>query len=153
VNMEAVERFFDENYGQILWALGVIVFAILSYFIFRRVLVRLLRYAAKKTRSSWGDVLVEQGVFGHLPYLAPAAVFYLGARVFPEELLRVFPLFPVEYHCPYDPEKVTDMLRRLGREEVQAILAERGEVLIRNEMCNHEYRFDAEAVERIFAQR
>jgi molecular chaperone Hsp33 len=82
-----------------------------------------------------------------------AQPYDLLTRVFPEELLRVFPLFPVEYHCPYDPEKVTDMLRRLGREEVQAILAERGEVLIRNEMCNHEYRFDAEAVERIFAQR
>lgn len=75
----------------------------------------------------------------------------LLTRVFPEELLRVYKLDPVEYHCPYDEGKVKDMLRSLGRAEVDSILAEKGEVLIRNEMCNHEYRFDAAAVERMFA--
>jgi SAM-dependent MidA family methyltransferase len=45
-----------------------------------------------------------------------------------------------------------DMLRVLGREEVEAILAEQGEVVIRNEMCNHEYRFDAKTIEELFAR-
>ena len=75
----------------------------------------------------------------------------LLTRVFPEELMRVFRLHAVEYHCPYDEDKVKDMLRGLGRGEVESILAEQGEVLIRNEMCNHEYRFDADAVARLFA--
>ena len=75
----------------------------------------------------------------------------LLTRVFPEELMRVFRLRPVEYHCPYDERKVEDLLRGLGREEIEAILAERGEVVIRNEMCNHEYRFDAVAVARLFS--
>jgi molecular chaperone Hsp33 len=75
----------------------------------------------------------------------------LLTRVFPEELMRVFRLYAVEYHCPYDEDKVKDMLRGLGRQEVESILAERGEVVIRNEMCNHEYRFDAAAVARLFA--
>ena len=75
----------------------------------------------------------------------------LLTRVFPEELMRVFRLYEVEYHCPYDEEKVKDMLRGLGRAEVESILAERGEVVIRNEMCNHEYRFDARAIEQLFA--
>ena len=75
----------------------------------------------------------------------------LLTRVFPEELMRVFRLYAVEYHCPYDEDKVKDMLRGLGREEVESILAEQGEVVIRNEMCNHEYRFDAAAVARLFA--
>jgi molecular chaperone Hsp33 len=74
----------------------------------------------------------------------------LLTRVFPEELMRVFRLYAVEYHCPYDEDKVKDMLRGLGREEVESILAERGEVVIRNEMCNHEYRFDAAAIARLF---
>jgi molecular chaperone Hsp33 len=34
---------------------------------------------------------------------------------------------------------------------VESILAEQGEVVIRNEMCNHEYRFDAPAIARLFA--
>ena len=76
----------------------------------------------------------------------------LLTRLFPEELMRVFRLYGVQYHCPYDEERVKDMLRGLGRAEVEAILAERGEVVIRNEMCNHEYRFDAHAVAKMFAQ-
>jgi molecular chaperone Hsp33 len=75
----------------------------------------------------------------------------LLTRVFPEELMRVFRLYAVEYHCPYDEGKVKDMLRGLGRKEVEAILAEQGEVVIRNEMCNHEYRFDARAIFELFA--
>jgi molecular chaperone Hsp33 len=82
-----------------------------------------------------------------------AQPYDLLTRVFPEELMRVFRLYPVEYHCPYDVEKVKDMLRALGREEVESILAEKGEVLIRNEMCNHEYRFDARAIAELFGQR
>jgi molecular chaperone Hsp33 len=80
-----------------------------------------------------------------------AQPYDLLTRVFPEELMRVFRLYPVEYHCPYDEEKVKDMLRSLGRAEVESILAEQGEVVIRNEMCNHEYRFDAQAIARLFA--
>ena len=79
-----------------------------------------------------------------------AQPYDLLTRVFPEELMRVFRLYPVEYHCPYDPDKVKDMLRGLGREEVESILAEQGEVVIRNEMCNHEYRFDARAIAELF---
>lgn len=76
----------------------------------------------------------------------------LLTKLFPEELLRVYKLLPVEYHCPYDKDKVTEMLQSLGRAEVESILAEKGEVLIRNEMCNHEYRFDAQAVAAMFAK-
>ncbi len=79
-----------------------------------------------------------------------AQPYHLLTKLFPEELMRVFPLYPVEYHCPYDEDKVKDMLRGLGRDEVQSILAEKGEIVIRNEMCNHEYRFDARAIEALF---
>ena len=80
-----------------------------------------------------------------------AQPYDLLTKVFPEELMRVFRLYAVEYHCPYDEDKVKDMLRGLGRPEVESILAEQGAVVIRNEMCNHEYRFDAAAVARLFA--
>jgi molecular chaperone Hsp33 len=80
-----------------------------------------------------------------------AQPYDLLTRVFPEELMRVFRLYAVEYHCPYDEDKVKDMLRALGRTEVESILAEQGQVVIRNEMCNHEYRFDADAIARLFA--
>lgn len=77
--------------------------------------------------------------------------YALLTRLFPEELLRVFPLDAVEYHCPDDPEKVRRVLRGLGRDELRTILAEQGEVVIRNEMCNHVYRFCARDVDELFA--
>lgn len=80
-----------------------------------------------------------------------AQPYDLLVRLFPGELLRVFRLYPVEYHCPYDPEGVARMLRALGRAEVEALLAEQGELRIRNEMCNHEYRFDRAAIDALFA--
>ena len=79
-----------------------------------------------------------------------AQPYALLTRLFPEELLRVFRLHAVEYRCPYDAENVKRMLRGLGREEVESILAEQGEIVIRNEMCNHEYRFDAGVLAELF---
>jgi len=79
-----------------------------------------------------------------------AQPYGLLVKLFHEELLRVFPLHAVEYHCPWDPGKVEGVLRGLGRPEVESILAEQGEVVIRNEMCNHEYRFDRAAIEAVF---
>lgn len=79
-----------------------------------------------------------------------AQPYDLLTKLFPEELMRVFRLYAVEYHCPYDEQKVKDMLRGLGRKELEAILAEQGEVVIRNEMCNHEYRFDARGIAELF---
>lgn len=80
-----------------------------------------------------------------------AQPYDLLTRLFPEELMRVFRLHAVEYHCPYDEDKVKDMLRSLGRKELESILADKGEVVIRNEMCNHEYRFDAGAIAQLFS--
>ena len=79
-----------------------------------------------------------------------AQPYHLLTKLFPEELLRVFRLDAVEYRCPYDPENVRRMLKSLGRAELDAILDERGEIVVKNEMCNHEYRFDRAAVAAMF---
>ena len=80
-----------------------------------------------------------------------AQPYGLLVKLFPEELLRVFRLDAVEYHCPFNVQNVERVLRGLGREECESILAEKGEVIVKNEMCNHEYRFDRAAVETLFA--
>lgn len=80
-----------------------------------------------------------------------AQPYDLLVKLFPEELLRVFRLDAVTYHCPFNVENVERVLRGLGRDEVESILAEKGEVIVKNEMCNHEYRFDSDAVEALFA--
>lgn len=75
----------------------------------------------------------------------------LLTRLFVEETIRLFQPRPVSYECPKDWNKVRNMLRSLGREEVEAILREKGEVLVHDDICNHEYRFDAAAIEEIFS--
>jgi len=80
-----------------------------------------------------------------------AQPYDLLVRLFPEELLRVFRLDAVSYHCPFNVESVERVLRGLGRAEVESILEEQGEVVVKNEMCNHEYRFNRDDVEALFA--
>jgi len=71
-------------------------------------------------------------------------------RVFPEEDIRVFAARPVSHHCPEDWEKVQNMLRGLGRAECDAILREKGEIVIRDDICNRDYRLDGQAVAALF---
>lgn len=81
--------------------------------------------------------------------LALPAETLLG-RLFPEETVRLFASRPVSYHCPRDEEKVLNMLRTLGREEVAAMLEEHKEIVIQDDICNHEYRFGPEVLPQLF---
>jgi molecular chaperone Hsp33 len=71
-------------------------------------------------------------------------------RLFADEDIRIFEPRPVKHHCPRDPDKVGAMLRALGREEIEAALAEAGEIVVHDDICNHTYRFDAAAVAELF---
>ena len=44
------------------------------------------------------------------------------------------------------------MIRGIGKADAETILAEHGEILIRDDICNREYRFDAAAVAALFAE-
>jgi molecular chaperone Hsp33 len=70
-------------------------------------------------------------------------------RVFHQETVRVFAPRPVVHHCPEDWDKVRATLSALGRSEIEAILAEQGEILIRDDICNREYRVDSEMATRL----
>ncbi|MGA9394244.1 MAG: Hsp33 family molecular chaperone HslO [Azonexus sp.] len=76
-------------------------------------------------------------------------------RLFHEEMaahgVRVYDPLPVSYHCPEDWTKVRDMIRGLGRDDAETILREHGEILIRDDICNHEYRFSAGDIAELFA--
>ncbi|MEQ1517081.1 MAG: Hsp33 family molecular chaperone HslO [Usitatibacteraceae bacterium] len=74
----------------------------------------------------------------------------LLARLFAQEDVRLYEAKPVTYACKRDVGKVEAMLRSLGRDEVEATLAELGVVEVKDDICNQVYRFDAEAVKRLF---
>ena len=75
----------------------------------------------------------------------------LLTRLFHEETVRVFDTQTVTNNCPEDWEKVRNMLRTLGREEVYAALKDNGAILIRDDLANHEYRFDRAAIDALFS--
>ena len=74
-------------------------------------------------------------------------------RLFAEEDVRLYPPRTVTHNWPYEPEKITDLLLSLGEEEVRAMLAENGELVVRDELSNHTYRFDIAEVNAIFQPR
>ena len=64
------------RYGSILF---VILLSIFSFFIARRILIRLLFSIVERSKTLWDDHLFEHNFFTRLAYLAPAAVLYLLA--------------------------------------------------------------------------
>ena len=73
-------------------------------------------------------------------------------RLFHQETVRLLDAREVTHDWPQDWDKVRDMLRSLGPSELEAMLEEHGEILIHDDLSNHEYRFDAEDVAALFAE-
>ncbi|MDD2988659.1 MAG: Hsp33 family molecular chaperone HslO [Zoogloea sp.] len=73
-------------------------------------------------------------------------------RLFHQETVRLLDTREVTHEWPQNWEKVREMLRSLGRTELDAMLAEHGEILIHDDLSNHEYRFDADDVAALFAE-
>ena len=72
-------------------------------------------------------------------------------RLYHEESVRVFDPLPVCFRCSCSRDRVANMLRTLGIEEVHAILEEQGNVGVACEFCNQKYDFDSVDVEELFA--
>jgi len=70
-----------------------------------------------------------------------------------EKLLRFEPrsgMLGPHFACTCSRERVTNMLRGLGREEAESILAERGNIEVGCDFCGKQYRFDPVDAAQIF---
>ena len=63
-------------------------------------------------------------------------------RLFWEETIRVFEPNHPSFHCSCSREKVGNMLRMLGKPEIDAALADLGELSINCDFCGQHYSFD-----------
>ncbi len=63
-------------------------------------------------------------------------------RLFHEEKVRLFDSEPVEFACSCSRTKIENTLRLLGRDELESILEERGNIEVNCEFCNKHYEFD-----------
>lgn len=72
-------------------------------------------------------------------------------RLYHEEDVRVFEEEPICFRCTCSRERVANMLRTLGYDEVHDILQEQGEIRVACEFCNQKYEFDRVDAEQLFA--
>jgi molecular chaperone Hsp33 len=74
-------------------------------------------------------------------------------RLFHEEELQLFPEEPVSFHCTCSRERVANLLRGMGVDEVLDIVRTEGAVDVNCEFCNMHYRFDAVDAQQIFVEQ
>lgn len=72
-------------------------------------------------------------------------------RLFWEETIRVFEPAHPTFHCSCTREKVGNMLKMLGNEEVDSALADLGELAINCDFCGKHYTFDKVDCAQLFA--
>jgi molecular chaperone Hsp33 len=72
-------------------------------------------------------------------------------RLFWEETIRVFEPRHPQFHCSCTREKVGNMLKMLGQDEVDSALAELGQVGVNCDFCGQHYAFDQVDCAQLFA--
>lgn len=100
--------------------------------------------------DAWGNAVLIAGTLKPEELLnVPSAE--LVHLLYHEEDIRLFDAQDVVFRCSCSRENVAQMLRMLGREEVDSILAERGDIEVHCEFCNQLYVFDRVDADAAFA--
>ena len=74
----------------------------------------------------------------------------LLTRLFNEETVRLFDAEPVSFSCNCSRQRSAKIIQGLGREEVDSIIAEQGQLAMDCQFCSQKYVFDAQDVHDIF---
>ena len=94
------------------------------------------------------NVLAQTVTNDELQSLSPERLL---TRLFSEEDIRLFEEKPTRFHCSCSKTKVSNMLRLLGADEVNSIIAERENIEVNCDFCNKQYVFDAVDAAALFA--
>lgn len=71
-------------------------------------------------------------------------------RLFHQEQLQLLRSDPLRFRCSCSRSRTENMLINLGREELEQILADQGEVAVNCEFCNQLYRFEPADIAALF---
>lgn len=74
-------------------------------------------------------------------------------RLYHQEQVKLFPPRQFHYQCSCSRERTAKALVSIGKEEVDSIVIEQGEVSIACEFCGTDYRFDASEIALLFQDR
>ena len=79
------------------------------------------------------------------------SVMTILKRLYHEEDVRVFEPEQLFFHCSCSRENISNTLRGLGREEIQSILEDEGQVKVECHFCKKSYLYDRVDSEALFA--
>lgn len=113
-------------------------------------LLQKLPNVAEHDTDSWNrvNILANTMTDDELQNLAPETLL---TRLFAEENIRLFDAKPTRFYCGCSKAKVGNMLRMLGVDEVNSILAERQKIEVNCDFCNKHYAFDVVDATALFA--
>lgn len=106
--------------------------------------------SAEEALETWnravvlGSTLKEEEMLG-------TTIDVLMQRLFWEETLRVFDPVHPSFHCSCTREKVGNMLKTLGKAEIDSVLDEMGTVAIDCDFCGKHYEYDKVDCAQLFA--
>lgn len=106
--------------------------------------------ASDEDEATWKRVAAIAAELGRDALLDAASATDAIASAFPEDDLRVFAARPVAFSCTCSRERVARALRIAGLDEVESILAERGNVEVTCEFCNRRYTFAPAEARAVF---
>lgn len=70
-----------EALATLMVAALVVLVGVVAHVIARRILLRLVRAAARRTTTTWDDIFVEVRLFSRLSQVVPAVIFYVATPV------------------------------------------------------------------------
>jgi len=76
----------------------------------------------------------------------------LLTALFPDDDIRLFNAEPVSFHCGCSDERIRNMLKMLGVDELRDLIAQHDPVEIRCEFCNQLYSLPAENILGLIAE-
>jgi len=62
-------------------------------------------------------------------------------KLFNEDNIVVMPEHEVKFGCSCSRQRVSEILRSLGKQELQSLIAEQGNITVDCDYCNAEYKF------------
>lgn len=107
---------------------------------------------AEDTESAWDRALAMTATIQDSELLEIDSDT-LMRRLFWEETLVAFEPQEVRWWCPCTRERVANMLRMLGEDEVKEILTERDHIDVSCNFCGKPYRFDAVDCAGLFIEK
>lgn len=76
----------------------------------------------------------------------------LLVKLFNEDNVVLLPAHPVEFACSCSHQRVAEVLRSLGSDELKAMILEQGNISVDCDYCNAEYKFSAKELELFVLQ-